>query len=158
MSWVWDNLERFEKLSLGVQSNEGRQNWGIQRWGRMESLELRDMRLGATEKLQGGGHYKLNVCSGEGRSGLGFLVDREESKFHCSCHFTHQTFQWLPFAFRIKSQKSNLLCMACRALQGLAFATHPISDLTISLWKVHSLSTLNCPHFLESDIHTRFPL
>lgn len=86
-------------------------------------------------KLQGGGIYDLAACSVKGRSGLSL---------------------WLPLALRIKSQKSNLFCMACKALQGLAVATKPTSDPTIALWKFHSCSTLNCPHFLENDIHTLF--
>lgn len=117
-----------------------------------------DMQVGAEEKLQRGGSYDLDACSGEGRSVLGFLGDREVFKLHCSCCSTVQTFQQLPLALREKAPKSNLLCMVCKTLQGLAFATHPTSDSTIALRKFRSHSTLNCPHLLKSAIHTLSPL
>lgn len=88
------------------------------------------MQIGAAEKLQEGSSYDSD---GGKRSGLGLLRDREEFKLHCSSCSTDQTFQLLPLALRIEHQKSNLLCTACRALQGLAFATHPTSDLIIAL-------------------------
>lgn len=43
----------------------------------------RGMQVGAAEKLQEGGSYDSEACSGEGRSGLDLLGDGEEFKLHC---------------------------------------------------------------------------
>lgn len=46
----------------------------------------RDVEVEAAEKLQEGGIYDLDACSGEGRSGLSLLGDREE--FNSIVHLT----------------------------------------------------------------------
>lgn len=158
--WAWDSLERFEKLCLssGNSAQWGRQNTGIQRLKRMGSLGLagrETCRLEQQKRLREEVSMTwMPAVEREGQDWACWGTEKSLIPLFMSLHWSD-----LSMALSCSQDKVPKVWLVLYGLQDLAqssLAINPTSNATIVLWKFHSPSTLNYPHFLESDIHTLF--